>query len=180
MADQSTHAEAVDVVEFGRLNGDQRAELRAGEKDPFDAAGNPLRWRPKDRHVALRRADGRLIASAGLVLGELQVEDRPPMQFAGLGGVFVTAACRGQGLGTRIIGEALRRAGTMGPDLVLLFCHRDRTGLYERHGFVEVDPPVLVQQPDGYAEMPLTAMWRALRDGVAVPHGRVAVHSLPF
>jgi predicted GNAT family N-acyltransferase len=71
--------------------------------------------------VALRRADGRLIASAGLVLGELQVEDRPPMQFVGLGGVFVTASCRGQGLGERIIREALRRAGTMGPDLALLF-----------------------------------------------------------
>lgn len=130
--------------------------------------------------MALRRADGRLIASAGLVLGELQVEDRPPMQFVGLGGVFVTAACRGRGLGKLIVGEALRRAGTMGPELALLFCHRDRIGLYEQHGFAEIDPPVLVQQPDGYAEVPLIAMWRALSDDAALPAGRVAVHSLPF
>jgi GNAT superfamily N-acetyltransferase len=170
----------VDVVEFGRLSDGQRAELRAGEEDPFDAAGNRLHWRPKDRHVALRRADGTLIASAGLVLGDLQVENRPPMRFVGLGGVFVTAACRGQGLGKRIIREALRRAGAMGPDVVLLFCHRDRTGLYEQHGFVEIEPPILIQQPDGYAEMPLAAMWRALGDDVALPPGRVAVHSLPF
>jgi GNAT superfamily N-acetyltransferase len=170
----------VDVVELVQLSDAQRAELQAGEEDPFDAAGNRLRWRPKDRHVALRRADGRLIASAGLVLGDLHVDDRLPMRFVGLGGVFVTAACRGQGLGKRIIREALRGAGTMGPDVVLLFCHRNRIGLYEQQGFVEIDPPVLVQQPDGYAAMPLAAMWRALRDDVALPPGRVVVHSLPF
>jgi hypothetical protein len=44
LADPNTYAEAVDVVEFGRLSDGQRAELRAGEEDPFDAAGNPLRW----------------------------------------------------------------------------------------------------------------------------------------
>jgi len=163
----------VDVVEFGRLSDAQRAELRAGEEDPFGAAGNPLQWRPKDRHVALRRADGRLVASAGLVLGDLQVEDRPPMQFVGLGGVFVTAACRGQGLGKRIVEEALRRAGTMGPNVVLLFCHRSRTGFYEQHAFVEIDSPVLVQQSDGYAEMPLAAMWRALSADAALPPGEL-------
>ena len=102
------------------------------------------------------------------------------MQFVGLGGVFVTAACRGRGLGKRIVEEALRRAGTMGPNVVLLFCHRNRTGFYERHAFVEIDSPVLVQQRDGYAEMPLAAMWRALSDEAALPPGRVAVHSLPF
>ena len=64
--------------------------------------------------------------------------------------------------------------------MVLLFCHRNRIGLYEQQGFVEIDPPVLVQQPDGYAAMPLAAMWRALRDDVALPPGRVVVHSLPF
>jgi predicted GNAT family N-acyltransferase len=170
----------VDVVELGRLSDAQRAELRAGEEDPFGAAGNPLQWRPKDRHVALRRADGRLIASAGLVLGDLQVEDRSPMRFVGLGGVFVTAACRGRGLGKRIVGQALRRAGTMGPDVVLLFCHRNRTGFYEQHAFVEIESPVLVQQVDGYAEMPLAAMWRALSDDAALHPGQVAVHSLPF
>jgi hypothetical protein len=45
---------------------------------------------------------------------------------------------------------------------------------------MEVDPPVLVQQADGYAEMPLAAMWHALRSGVTLPRGRVAVNSLPF
>jgi Acetyltransferase (GNAT) domain len=81
------------------------------------------------------------------------------MPFVGIGGVFVSAPFRGQGLGSRIVGEALRRAATLGPVVVLLFCHRDRVGLYERHGFVEVDLPVFVQQPRGFVEVPLVAMW---------------------
>jgi len=170
----------VDVVEFGRLSDRQRAELQAGEDDPFDAAGKTLRWRTKDRHVALRGPDGRLVASAGLVLGEVQVGDRPTMPFVGIGGVFVSAPYRGQGLGSRVTIEAVRRAETLGPGVALLFCHRDRAGLYERHGFVEIDPPVFVQQPCGFVEVPLVAMWRAIHDEVTLPSGRVIVHSLPF
>jgi hypothetical protein len=52
--------------------------------------------------------------------------------------------------------------------------------LYERHGFVEIDPPVLVQQPRGFVELPQVAMWRAIREGVTLQSGRVVVHSLPF
>jgi GNAT superfamily N-acetyltransferase len=173
-------ASPFEVVDLERLNENQREELAAGEEDPFDAAGNTLRWRPKDRHVALRIGDGRLVASAGLVLGDLQVGDRASTPFVGLGGVFVTAAYRGRGLGARIIGEALRRAAELGPDLVLLFCHPDRAALYERRGFMTIDPPVLVKQPDGYVESPLLAMWRRLRGGTALPAGPVTVHSLPF
>ena len=172
--------EPVDVLELGRLSDSQRAELQAGEDDPFDAAGNTLHWRAKDRHVVLRQPDGRLVASAGLVLGDLQVADRPKMPFAGIGGVFVSAPYRGQGLGDQVIIEALRRAATLGPEVVLLFCHRDRAGLYERHGFTEIDPLVLVQQPDGLVAVPLVAMWRATGEDVTLPSGQVTVHSLPF
>jgi GNAT superfamily N-acetyltransferase len=170
----------VDVVELGRLTDAQRAELERGEDDPFDAAGNTLRWRAKDRHVALRRPDGKLVASAGLLLGDMRVGDRPAMPFVGIGGVFVSAPHRGRGLGSRIVGEALRRAAKLGPEVVLLFCHRDRVGLYERHGFVEIDPPVLVRQPHGSVEVPLVAMWRPIGERATLPSGRVTVHSLPF
>jgi GNAT superfamily N-acetyltransferase len=94
--------------------------------------------------------------------------------------VFVTRAFRGRGLGGRIVGEALRRAERLGPDLVLLFCHPDRAPLYEHRGFATIDPPVLVKQPDGYVESPLIAMWRRLRGETALPTGPVTVHSLPF
>lgn len=170
----------MELIEFGPLNDGQRAELEGGEVDPFGAAGLALRWRPKDLHVALRRPGGGLVASAGLVLAEVQVGDAPLMRVVGLGGVIVSAPYRGQGLGNRVIREALRRATTLGPALIMLFCHRDRTGLYERHGFVEIDPPVMVQQPDRFVEMPGASMWRALREGVTLPSGPLTLHGLPF
>ena len=170
----------MDVVRFGRLNDAQRAELEGDEVDPFDAAGSTLRWRGKDHHVALRAPDGRLVASAGLLVADAQIGDRAVVPLVGIGGVFVSAAHRGQGLAERVIVEALRFAATLGPDVAVLFCHSDRAGLYDRHGFVEIDPPVFVQQPNGFVEVPQVAMWRAIRDGALLPDGQVTLRSLPF
>jgi GNAT superfamily N-acetyltransferase len=170
----------LEVVELGRFSEAQRVELEAGEEDPFDARGNTLTWRPKERHIALRDSDGRLVASTGFVLAEAQVGDELPLRFVGIGGVFVTSARRGQGLGRRILIEALRVARTLGTPIALLFCHPDRSGLYRRHGFREVAAPVLVRQPQGYAEMPMVAMWRPLRENATLADGPVTVHSLPF
>jgi predicted GNAT family N-acyltransferase len=138
--------------------------LEGDEVDPFGAAGNTLTWRLKDQHVALRRPDGPLIASAGLVRAEIEV-GQGTIPVVGLGGVFVAAPYRGRGLSTRVITEALARAQTMGPEVVLLFCHRDRVGLYLRHGFAEVAPPVRVAQPDGPVEIPMVTMSRCPRAG---------------
>lgn len=168
------------VVEFGPLEHSARRQLEGDERDPFDARGTTLQWRPKDRHVGLRDADGWLIASAGLVLSELSVNGGAPIPVVGIGGVIVAARHRGQGLSTRLLAEALRRAAALGPDLALLFCHRNRAGLYERHAFVEIPPPVMVEQPSGFEVMPQVAMWRALHQGVSLPAGRVKLLSHPF
>lgn len=169
----------MEVVEFGRLADAQRDELEGEEPDPFDAEGATLRFRPKDHHVALRGGNGRLIASAGLVTVEVDVAgDRFPA--VGLGGVIVNAESRGRGLARRVVQEALDRARTMGPTFVLLFCHDDRAGLYERLGFTKVSSPVSVRQPTGFANMSLCTMWRALRPGAKWPSGTVVIHDLPF
>ena len=170
----------LELVEFGRLTEAQRAELEGDEEDPFDAAGNVLQWRKKERHVALRGRDGRLVASAGLVPAQIEIGGSEPVPVVGLGGVFVTQRHRGQGLARRVVAEALDRAATMGPDLIMLFCHRNRAGLYERFDFVEIPPPVLVEQPEGPVEMKMVAMWRPLRDGAARPPGQVTLRGLPF
>ncbi len=170
----------MEVVEFGALTESRRAELEGDEEDPFDARGTQLCWRAKDRHVALQDRDGRLVASSGLLLTEIQVDDGPPTPVVGIGGVIVAAPYRGRGLANRIIEATLQRAATLGPALAILFCHRDRAGLYERHRFAEIPPPVMVQQPDGCVEIPQVAMWRAIRDGGSLPPGRVKLNSLPF
>jgi predicted N-acetyltransferase YhbS len=170
----------VELVEFGRLSESQRAELEGDEVDPFDGAGNTLQWRLKDQHVALRGPGGRLIASAGLVVSEVEVDGGAALPVVGIGGVFVAARYRGQGLSTRVITEILAKARALGPDLALLFCHRNRAGLYVRHQFVEIAPPVMVDQPDGPAEIPMVSMWRPLHDGVTLPRGRVSLLGPPF
>ncbi|HEY1522771.1 MAG TPA: GNAT family N-acetyltransferase [Solirubrobacteraceae bacterium] len=170
----------MEVVEFGRLGDAQRAELEGDEEDPFDAAGNTLQWRSKDQHVALRGDHGRLVASAGLVLAEVEVGNAPPIPVVGIGGVLVSAPYRGRGLGNRVIIEVLARAKATGRELALLFCHRNRAGLYKRHGFVEIPPPVLVEQPDGPVEIAMVSMWRPLREGWEPPAGQLVLRSFPF
>jgi predicted N-acetyltransferase YhbS len=169
----------VEIVEFGRLLPAQRAELEGDEKDPFDSMGSDWHFRAKDRHVALSDNGGRLVASTGMVIVEVEVD---PQRFSvvGIGGVIVNAAHRGRGLAREVVEAALARAKTLGPRFALLFCHEDRAGLYRRLGFAELDVPVRVQQPDGLALMPQHTMWRALHQDASWPPGPAVVHSLPF
>jgi predicted N-acetyltransferase YhbS len=170
----------VRLEELGRLTQRQRAEIEAGEKDPFGSTDPPFEWRTKDRHVVLRSDDGRLVASAGIVLAEVRSEDQGLVGVVGIGGVIVTASLRGQGLGKRIIEEVLGLAARAGPGLALLFCQPDRVALYLRHGFAKISAPVLVRQRDGYVPAPAVTMWRAIRPGAELPSGKITVESLPF
>jgi predicted N-acetyltransferase YhbS len=168
-----------ELIEFGELTPADRTELEGDESDPFDAAGETLRFRPKERHVALRDDRGRLIASAGLTLSEVEVGDaRFPI--VGLGGVIVNAGYRGRGLARAVVDAALERARTMGPEFMVLFCHLDRVGLYRRLGFALLDEPVLVRQPHGFERITQRTMWQALQPGGRWPDGAPVIHTLPF
>ena len=168
----------MEIVDLGRLTDEERAELEGDECDPFDAAGVRLQFRAKDRHVALRDG-GRLVASAGLTATDVEVAGQ---RFAvvGLGGVIVNADHRGRGLARRVVEEALTRAAATGLPFVLLFCHDDRVGLYERLGFVTIASPVSVKQPRGFEPITQRAMSKTLHPGVSWPPGDVTVHDLPF
>jgi predicted N-acetyltransferase YhbS len=169
----------MEIVEFGRLSADQRRELEGDEHDPFDFAGVSLHYRPKERHVALRDERGRLVASTGMVLADVEVQgERFPV--VGVGGVIVEAGHRGRGLAREVVEAALAKARTLGPQFALLFCHEDRAGLYRKLGFARVTAAVSVRQDGGYAPMPQHTMWRALRADARWPDGPVLLHSLPF
>jgi predicted N-acetyltransferase YhbS len=169
----------VELVEFGRLSAARRAELEGEEIDPFGVSPVTLHFRPKERHVAFQDERGRLVASAGMVVAEVEVGG---LRFAvvGFGGVIVNARHRGRGLARQVVEAALARARELGPTFAMLFCLPDRVGLYRRLGFVEVSAEVRVKQPDGYAPMPMHTMWRALRDDAEWPEGPVVLQSLPF
>ncbi len=169
----------VELVELRALTSDQRRDLYGDELDPFEMAAAGLRWRDKDDFVALRDPHGHVVAVAGLVRAELEAVSGP-LAVVGLGHVMVARPHRGRGHSRTIVEAAMRRAETFGPDFAMLFCRPDRVGLYERLRFVEVGAPVTVDQPDGAIEMPIRAMWRALRDGADWPAGPLRLRGLPF
>ena len=177
---EDPYDQAVELIEFGRLSDEQYAALVGDEDDPWDAAEFDLEWLPKDRHVAVRDDDGRLLAAAGLVVVEVQFGAQRPIPVVGVGGVIVTRSHRGRGFGRRVISEALRRAEAMGPEIAMLFCRAENAGLYRRHGFAEVPQPVLVDQPDRIVEMSGVTMWRPLKVGARLPDGIVKVNGPPF
>ncbi len=169
----------MEIVEFGRLTRQQRIDLEGDEDDPFDAAGAQLEYRAKHRHVALKNDLGRLVASTGIVVVEVEVGEQT-LDVVGLGGVIVNARHRGRGYARQVLQASLARAQTLGPRFAMLFCHRDRAGLYRRLGFAQIHSTVLVRQPGGYQQMTQQTMWRALTAGDHWPSGRVIVHSQPF
>ncbi len=172
----------MEEIEFGRLSDEQYAELVGDEDDPWNAAEFDLEWRPKDYTVAVRDDAGRLLAAAGLVVVDVKFGARAAIPVVGVGGVIVTASHRGRGYGRRVISEALWRAEALGPEIAMLFCRAETSGLYRRHGFAEVPGPVLVDQPDGIREISGAGMtmWRPLKAGAQLPDGIVKVNGLPF
>ena len=147
--------------------------------DPFDAAGSTLAYQPKERHVGIQDDRGRLVASTGMLVVDVEVQAQR-FSVVGFGGVIVRADHRGRGLGMEVVQAALAKARTLGPAFALLFCHEDRAGLYRKLGFAEIISEVVVKQPDGCAPMPDHTMWQALRSHATWPDGAVIVHSLPF
>jgi predicted N-acetyltransferase YhbS len=170
----------VELVEIPELGAEGWAQLADGEDSPFGAVGESLSWGLKERRVALRDDDGRIVASAAWVLVPVAVEGHGEFQVVGVGGVMVTHTRRGEGLFWRVVEPALERAAALGPERAMLFCRPELQVLYTRLGFQAIEAPVWADQPDGRIEMPMAAMWRPLREGVTWPPGRVDVRGLPF
>jgi predicted N-acetyltransferase YhbS len=169
----------MELIEFGELSDADRADVEGDEADPFDAAGETLEFRGKELHVGLRTDDGRLVASAGITTAVVEVAGQR-FDVVGLGGVIVKASFRGRGLARQVVEAAVERARAMGPEFIVLFCHPDRMGLYERLGFAAIDETVRVKQPGGYEPLAQRTMWRALAPGATWPSGAPVIHTLPF
>jgi predicted GNAT family N-acyltransferase len=169
----------VELVELDGITSPQWRAIVAGEREPWGGVAEGLAWADKRRHVGVRAADGQLVAIAGAVIAEIEVEAER-LRVVGIGGVFVTPRERGRGLVGKLLGRLLELAGDMGPERAMLFCRPELTALYGRLGFLEIMAPVGARQPEGVIEMPMRAMWRALVEGAEWPAGRVDVQGLPF
>lgn len=171
---------AVELIELDEITAQQWSGIEAGEREPWGGLAEGLAWADKQRHVALRSANGKLVGIAGALNAEVEVEGVERFQVVGIGSVFVTAGERGHGLAWRLLEPLLAIAEKMGPERAMLFCRPQLRALYGKLAFVEIHAPVWAQQPDGRMEMPLRAMWRPLREGARWPEGRVEVLGLPF
>jgi GNAT superfamily N-acetyltransferase len=170
----------MELVELDEVTGRQWDELVGGEPEPWGGSAEELTWCEKRRHVGIRAPDGRLVALAGAVLSDVEVDRAAGFQVVGVGGVFVTRSARGRGLVATLLEGLLDDAALDGPERAMLFCRPALLGLYGKLGFQEIHAPVWAAQPGGRIEMPLSAMWRALRPSALWPTGRVDVCGLPF
>jgi GNAT superfamily N-acetyltransferase len=170
----------MELVELAALTDDDWTALIDGERQPWGADGEGLQWGEKDTYVALRDADGRLVAVAGAVVTTIAPQRGEDFQVVGLGSLFITRARRRAGLMERLVDPLLGIAHELGPDRAMLFCNPALVGRYRRLGFSEITAPVWVAQPHAEVQMPLRAMWLALRAGAAWPAGAVHVRGLPF
>ena len=166
----------MDVVELPRqLTEEERAEIIAGEDDPFELAEATLPPdRRKNRHLVLRD-QGRLVAAVGLLVADVDAAGLT-LPVVGFGGVIVSHTHRGRGLFRRAMEPALATAATLGPDFAMLFCLRKNAPLYARLGFETIEAPVTAV---GVA-MPLDTMWRPLAPDAQWPEGPVALRDGMF
>lgn len=168
------------LVELDRRSEPYWDELIAGEHEPFGSVGEQMVWRDKTRNVGVREDDGRLVAAAGAVLAEVKVRQEPSFQVAGLGGLIVTRSARGRGLARLLAVRLLEIAGELKVERAMLFCRPELTSLYAQFGFIMIEAPVWVDQPEGRVEMPMPAMWSALGSNAGWPPGRVDLLGEPF
>lgn len=168
------------LVELQESRAGDWEQLSDGEQTPFGTVGHSLLWQDKERGVGLRGDDDRLLATAWTVIVPVEVQGAGTFDVVGIGGVIVTHTKRGQGLFWRVVEPVLALAAELGPERAMLFCRSELEALYARLGFQAIEPPVTAAQPGGRIEMPMTAMWRPLREGVSWPAGRVDVPGLPF
>ncbi len=154
-----------------------RAALHDGLPDPFGVNGLGLVWADK-QHVLTAVSAGRPVATAGWLLRDMAF-DGSPRRAAGLGGVLVHPAHRGQGIARTVISVAVEHARAAGAETMVLLCRPELVPLHTRLGWSRLSLPVTVQQPDGARISPLTTMIYDLA-GRPRPTVGVDLRGLPF
>lgn len=167
------------AIELANVHSGQWRALQGDEPHPWGGEAEALTWAPKTDYVGVPAEDGELLAMAAVLVAEVTAGEEA-FSVAGVGGVIVRPDMRGHGLARLVVDAILEVAARLGPERAMLFCREPLVAIYERFGFQRIDAPVTAAQPDGRVEMPLRAMWRALRPGATWPPGPVAVLGEPF
>lgn len=169
----------VEFVELGALSLRDWVGLTARDREPFGPANAGLTFRPKEHHIGVRHADGRLVAVVGATVATVAVEGYGSFEVVGVGSLIVREEIRGRGLSKPLMDRVRALIDDLGPDRAMLFCGPDLVSLYTRRGYRLISAPVHADQPGGRIAVPMAAMWRPLRP-VEWPAGVVELRGLPF
>jgi predicted acetyltransferase len=104
-------------------------------------------WARADSRVLNMNGDNDVIGHAGIYFRNA-VFDARPVKIGGVGGVATRLDCRGQGIASEVMREAVREMrDTHGVDFGLLFCEPRHAPLYKRLGWRFFEGEVFVEQP---------------------------------
>jgi RimJ/RimL family protein N-acetyltransferase len=162
---------------LGPGSADDAAAPRGGLPDPFGVNGLAWVWADK-QHTLTAVLEGRPVACAGWLLRDMAF-DGSPRRAAGLGGVLVHPAHRGQAVARTVISVAVEHARAAGAETMILLCRPDLVPFYTQLGWSRLCVPVTFRQPDGARTSPLTTMTYDLA-GLPHPTDGVDLRGLPF
>ena len=135
-----------DAPALARMRYDLRTGIAAGieGEDAFLArctAWMAVRLLPGTGwHCAVVEEQGRLVGAIWLeIIEKLPSPGAEAERHGYLTGFYVAASHRGKGLGTRLLGECVWEAETIGVDRLVLWPTPESRTLYERHGFAVRD-----------------------------------------
>ena len=104
-------------------------------------------WAHADRRVLTINCQNDVIGHAGLFLRNATLAARS-VKIGGIGGVATHFGCRGQGIASEVMREAVRELrDTHEVDFGLLFCEPRHAPLYRRLGWRSFEGEVFVDQP---------------------------------
>jgi RimJ/RimL family protein N-acetyltransferase len=114
-------------------------------------------WTEREANL-VATAGGRVVGSLGIVR-----EDHPATRHVATLGMFVADGWRGRGIGTALLTEAVRWAGSVGVEKIELSVYPRNTaaiGLYRRFGFVREGTLVRHSKKSyGYEDEVLMGLW---------------------
>ncbi|MDX6501206.1 MAG: hypothetical protein QOG23_4466 [Blastocatellia bacterium] len=167
----------MEIKQASSLTETEQKQLFGWGEDIFSVQPFGLQWRPKHLRFVLYH-DGKPVSHAGILKHTVSV-DGEGVSVAGLGGVVTVPEARGKGFARQVVQQAMSFAESEWTvDAGLLFCRPQMVSYYEGLGWKIVDPPAMIEQPNGKVSSPLPVM--VLPFVNPWPAGLVELQSLPW
>jgi GNAT superfamily N-acetyltransferase len=167
-----------EIRETQALTDDEKRQLFGWGENIFGVESLKLRWRPKDVHF-LMYSDSSPVSHVGVLKHVISVAGQPK-SIGGVGGVVTVPEAQKKGCARRLMeyaAEFFQREWKV--DAGLLFCLANLEPYYEALGWQTVAAPVLIDQPNGQIDSPLSVMILPL-GGQSWLHENIELRSLPW